>query len=432
MIYTVKKAGKGSIDAWFPRGLVCNGLDVLSAHVSNEGLCALRISWDLGKITKLEVVEDYHESCSNLLLPRLVEPHAHIDKGFTWKQFPNFNGTYSGALEANLREHQVRTFEKVRLRGEKALRLALKNGIRSLRSHVDSFGKIGQMSWEVLNALKLEWQDLIELQCVALVPIEYWSSNEGCELATKVANEGGLLGGVLVPPFEKKKSYSALFNLIRLANKLNCGVDLHIDESGKSPAAGIKELIGVLDNIENKIPITCSHSSSMGLLPPRQLKYLANKLASLNINVVALPLANSWLLGRKERHSPLERPMAPIKQLQQAGVTVAVGGDNIQDPWFPLGNLDPIALMSASMPLIQLPPWERLGLSLYTTSAANLMGLKWDGTIKLGSPADFLVLKARTWTEALSTLPGRQQIINGNWFDNDMNHIQVNNEIFDQ
>lgn len=410
-------SGHGSLEAWFPRGLVRNGSDVLSAHVTAEGLCPLRICWKMGRVTKIEAVKDFHSLPLKLLLPRLVEPHAHIDKAFTWEEFPNLRGTYKGALHANLREHELRTPQLVRFRAEKALEMSLKNGLRSLRTHVDSFGSTGNQSWEVLDDLKLEWKNIIELQCVALVPLEYWSSSEGYSLATIVAKQHGLLGGVLTPPFDQKKSYKDLLYLLKLANKLGCGIDLHIDEATDSPALGLRQLIRILDEIECQVPITCSHLSSMSLLSSEKLKYFAEKLAKHNIGVVALPLTNGWLLGRQERETPLKRALAPIMQLHQAGVTVAIGGDNVRDPWFPFGNLDPISLMSASMPLTQLAPWQRLGLSSYTSSAAALMKLEWDGTIGINSPADFFLLNTSSWSDVLSSQPSRQCIVNGNWLN---------------
>tara|TARA_Y100001968_G_scaffold116859_1_gene106240 strand:- start:9758 stop:11050 length:1293 start_codon:yes stop_codon:yes gene_type:complete len=420
------QSGQGSIEAWFPRGLVCDGQDVLSAPVTSEGLSPLRIHWKKGRVSNIEILESSKTISLKLLLPRLIEPHAHIDKGFTWEKFPNLSGTYEGALKLNYQEHKLRTPEIVRSRAEKALRIGLKNGLRSVRTHIDSFGLRGSQSWDVLNDLKIQWQNFIELQCVALVPLEYWSTGEGYLLATKVASQEGFLGGVLVPPFDKQSSYRNLFNLIETANKIGCGIDLHIDESSQYPAAGITQLMKVLEHINCQVPITCSHSSSMALLPPRKLKYFADQMARHNISVVALPLTNGWLLGRQERKTPVIRPLAPVRQLQQSGVSVAIGGDNVQDPWFPLGNLDPIALMSDSIPLTQLAPWERLGLSAYTSSAAALMGLEWDGTIKTNAPAEFVVLNARTWSEALSSPPSRQHIINGNWFDENLNAFKLN------
>jgi len=250
---------------------------------------------------------------------------------------------------------------------------------------------------------------------VALVPLEYWSTPKGQMMAARVAKEGGFLGGVLVPPFDRNLYGSLLLQLLKLANKFNCGIDLHIDESHTHPGAGLKTLVQLLDQNKINVPITCSHASSMGLLPERDLRRLADRLSHHQVNVVALPLTNAWLLGRQERVTPAQRPVAPISQLQQAGVSVAIGGDNVQDPWFPLGNFDPLALMSMSLPLTQLAPWNRLGLAPFTTSAAAVMGLEWDGTISPDSPADFVLLEASSWSEVLSTSPLRKILIDGSW-----------------
>ena len=236
-------------------------------------------------------------------------------------------------------------------------------------------------------------------------------------MAVRVAKAGGLLGGVIVPPFDKEVTSSLLLEMLKIANNLGCGIDLHIDEHQSQPAAGLKQLVQVLDQLDINVPITCSHSSSMGLLPPRILRRLADRLARHRVTVVALPRTNAWLLGRQVRQTPVERPLAPILQLQQAGVTVAIGGDNVQDPWFPGGDFDPLALMSSAMPLAQLAPWHRLGLAPFTTSVAEIMQLIWDGTIQKGSPADFVVLEASTWSQALSKPPRRKVLIHGEWLE---------------
>ncbi len=406
------------LDVWIPRGLVSSGAEILSAFTSAEGLCALSLSWEGDQITNLQPIQTEPVSSLKMLLPRFAEPHAHIDKAFTWREAPNLNGNYQEALETNLNEQRKRTLQAVYLRAERSLSLAVKNGYRAIRSHVDSFGSCTDQNWEALLDLRSKWNSLIELQLVALVPLEYWSTEQGKDLAVGISAVGGLLGGVLVPPFDRKVSRNLLIQMFKLANQLGCGIDLHIDESQMQPAAGLSLLVQVLDHIELDVPLTCSHSSSMGLLPSRDLRYLAERLARHQVKVVALPLTNAWLLGRKERTTPVQRPIAPISQLQEAGVTVAVGGDNVQDPWFPLGNFDPIALMSLSLPIAQLAPWKRLGLAPFTTSAAAVMNLEWDGIIQIGCPADFVLLDANSWSEALSSPPSREVMINGSWIAN--------------
>ena len=61
-------------------------------------------------------------------------------------------------------------------------------------------------TWQELHRLQKRWKPFIELQFVALVPLEHWSTEEGGLFASQVSEMGGLLGGVLVPPFQKKEA----------------------------------------------------------------------------------------------------------------------------------------------------------------------------------------------------------------------------------
>ncbi len=403
------------IDGLFPRGLIASGRDVFTANTTFEGLCPLRIHFERGFVKGWEVLNNSAEPCLKLILPRLIEPHAHIDKAFTWTSSPNLSGTYQEALKANLEELKDRSIQKVKDRASRALDFSLKNGLRAVRTHVDSFGLAGDYSWEALIEIKNDWKSLIELQLVALVPLEFWDTNHGEKLAIKVAKENGFLGGVIAPPYDKKKLKDLMICLLDLANRLGCGVDLHIDETDLCPGRGLSLLLNTLDQMKVDVPITCSHLSSMGLMRSESIQALADRLAYHQVNVVALPLTNFWLLAKRKTSIPSKRPFAPIKELQAAGVTVAVGGDNVQDPWYPAGNFDPLSLMAASISMAHLVPWTRLGLSTFTTAPARLMGLKWDGSLDIGSPADLVLLEADSWSVAMSSPPQRKVMIKGQW-----------------
>ena len=405
------------VQGWAPRCLIVPEADgaqaAVAAQARGDGLVPVELHWRDGHLTTVRLVHASTGVPDQLLLPRLVEPHAHLDKAFTWAQAPNLEGTYNGALAANLAEHQTRTTARVRDRAERALQQAFRHGIRAIRSHIDSLGPGADCSWEALLDAQSRWQGRITLQLVALLPIEHWSTTAGEALAQRVAASGGLLGGVLVPPCRGRSPRRALRHLLKLADQLGCGIDLHIDEAQTGDGEGLLQLLHVLDRTPVQVPITCSHASSLALLPPRRLKGVIARMAAHHLQVVALPLTNGWLLGRKEGRSPLVRPLAPILQLQQGGVRVAVGGDNVQDPWFPGGNFDPLALMSQSLPLAQLAPWDRLGLMPFTTEAARVLELPWDGTLQRGAPADLLILKASTWSETFSQTPSRQLVVRG-------------------
>ena len=78
------------------------------------------------------------------------------------------------------------------------------------------------------------------LQFVALAPLEFWDTSNGEELAKIFSSHGGILGGVIVPPLNKKNTIKFLSKMLLLASKYKLEIDLHIDESIFEPGAGIK------------------------------------------------------------------------------------------------------------------------------------------------------------------------------------------------
>ena len=204
--------------------------------------------------------------------------------------------------------------------------------------------------------------------------------------------------------------------MLLLADKYKLEIDLHIDESTMEPGAGLKVLLEVIDKLKIRVPITCSHLSSILFLKEHEILDLGKKLADKNIKVVALPLTNFWLLNHKSKITSLKRPVAPIKELQKSLVDVSVGSDNIQDPWYPFGNFDPFYMMSCSMPMLQLNPWERMSLSSIFFAPSRLLNLKWDGLIKKGCPADFVILDAQRWADVFSSNLKRKVFIKGDLY----------------
>jgi cytosine deaminase len=389
----------------------------------DDGLVALELEQRQGRITALRPLAQGADAGAGpaggaealpLALTPLVEPHAHLDKCFTAGAFPNPEGTIAGALAQNRREGERRSGEQVLERGERALERAWRHGLRAIRSHIDSGGPATRPGWEALLELRRRWAGRVELQLVALVPLAHWSTAEGEELARWVADRGGWLGGVLGPPYGRLRSdRDALATLLGLAERLGTGVDLHVDEADDQPGRGVRLVVEVAAERRCGVPITCSHAASLSLMAPRPLERVAEQLAEAGIAVVALPLTNLWLLGRRPERTPLLRVQAPIRSLQRAGVLVAVGGDNVQDPWYPGGDFDPIELLRLSPLTSHLWPALRQGLAPFTTAPARLLGLAWDGLVREGGPADLVLLEAGGWPELLARTPRRLVLRDG-------------------
>ncbi len=406
-------SNSGTAEVLIPRSL-CSIEDFDNLIIDVEDLCAVSISWDNGYVSELKPLNKKVKKPKNILFPRFVETHSHFDKSFTWADFPNFKSNYGGALSVNLEEHKTRTTDKVLKRVEKSLKLAIKNGYRAIRSHIDTYESQPINIWIELFKLKKKFSSELTLQFVALAPMEFWDTSNGEELAKMFSSHGGILGGVMVPPFNKKETSKFLSKMLLLASKYKLEIDLHIDESIIEPGAGLKILLKTIESLKiNTVPITCSHLSSLISLSPNEVLNLGKKIAEKNIKVIALPITNFWLLNRDNKNTSLKRPVAPIKQLQHSHVDVSLGSDNVQDPWYPFGNFDPFYMLSSAIPMLQLNPWERITISTIFLAPSRLLKLKWDGLIKKGCPADFVILEAQSWADVFSCSLKRKVFIKG-------------------
>jgi len=94
----------------------------------------------------------------------------------------------------------------------------------------------------------------------------------------------------------------------------------------------------------NKAPafsVTASHCVSLGMQSTKVQKQVSKLVAEANIAIVTLPQTNLFLQGR-EHQTAMPRALTALTALRAAGVTVLAGGDNLQDPFNPMGRADPL------------------------------------------------------------------------------------------
>ena len=84
----------GRVDVLVPRCLIGNGQDLLGTSIDQEGLSSIQVEWRDGTITSIGGLQETSKVSKEILLPRFAEPHAHIDKAFSWSRSPNFRGSY--------------------------------------------------------------------------------------------------------------------------------------------------------------------------------------------------------------------------------------------------------------------------------------------------------------------------------------------------
>ena len=103
--------------------------------------------------------------------------------------------------------------------------------------------------------------------------------------------------------------------------------------------------------------MTASHCVSLGMQPPARQHEVAEAVAAAGIAVVALPATNLYLQGR-DHPQAMPRGLTAVRALRDAGVVVAAGADNLQDPFNPLGRACPFETAALMVLTAHLTPAE--------------------------------------------------------------------------
>ena len=286
------------------------------------------------------VNEHETDAKGQLLLTTLAEPHAHLDKAFLAERIPNPSGDLLGAIHAVHEHAHTLTFDDIVERASRAVNIYLKNGTTRIRTHADTFDG-STLQVRALRQVANNFRDLCDIEICALVqwPLTGKEGKPSRLLAERARADGAdLIGGC--PHLDTDPS-GANKVFLALAKDLDCNLDLHVDETLN---AGMLSLRDLAKRVINKAPafsVTASHCVSLGMQSTKVQKQVSKLVAEANIAIVTLPQTNLFLQGR-EHQTAMPRALTALTALRAAGVTVLAGGDNLQDPFNPMGRADPL------------------------------------------------------------------------------------------
>ncbi|MFF5147596.1 amidohydrolase family protein [Streptomyces sp. NPDC013157] len=331
-----------------------------------------------------------------LLLPAPAEPHAHLDKALTWDLAGALPGDLPSAVTAWRAYAERVTEEDVFQRAGRAVDELCANGVTAVRTHVDLLTNDGgHTTGDPLRGLRALLRLRRQLRGRVRLQIAVLHIDAPDELLHQALDLGAdLLGGC---PHLSADPTASVERTLRIAAEHHVGVDLHADET-LDPGAGDLRLLARAVRERGFVPgVTASHCVSLGVVEPDEAARTAKEVAAAGIGVVALPLTNLYLQGRG-RPSSTPRGLTAVRALLDAGVRVAAGGDNIRDPFNPVGRADPLETASLLVTAGHLAPDE--ALYAVTAGARTVLGLPAAGPHE-GAVADLLAVRAQTVSEAL-------------------------------
>jgi len=339
-----------------------------------------------------------------IVLPRLVDVHTHIDKGHIWPRAQNPDGTHLGARNAVMADREANwSTEDVRRRMDFALRCAFAHGTGALRTHIDSYPRQTPVTWPVFAEMRETWKGRIALQAVSLCPIDVVNDEAVFRaLVDTVVKHGGLLGGLTFMGEAPNPKTDAMLDKIfaaAIANGLD--LDFHVDESHLPEARSLGQIADAALRHRFKGRIVAGHCCSLALADDAERAAIIAKVAEAGIAVVSLPMCNMYLQDRTASRTPRWRGVAPLHELDAAGVTVMVASDNTRDPFYAYGDLDMLEVFREATRILHFDHSDRPWLKTIAATPGEVMGLP-HGRMAAGAPAGLILTRARTMNELLS------------------------------
>ena len=330
-----------------------------------------------------------------VLTAAAADPHSHLDKSVSLHGQPPAYGDLQNAIdqwlvigaESDEADHHRRARQT-------ALEM-LSHGVTAIRSHCNlARGDDPLMPLRALVRLRGELAGVLDLE-IAILPAPDTPTDD---IVAAMQAGADIVGGC---PHLAEDPDAELDRLLAVAHRFGTGIDIHADEQLTPHMLSVQSLARRVQQRPVPGTVTAGHCVSLGTLDQATLSGVLTDLRAGGVGVVTLPITNLYLQGW-EHPSWTPRGLTALRGLLDAGVTVAAGGDNIRDPFNPVGRADPLETVALLVVAGHLTLDEAMAAATHGSRA--VMGLPPAGTAT-GLVADLLAVKGSDLADIIARAP---------------------------
>ncbi|MDX2377675.1 amidohydrolase family protein [Microbacterium sp. LRZ72] len=361
------------------------GIRIVDGRIADPGIARTAVS---DSATEPETDVD---ATGWMLLPPAADLHAHIDKAYTWSMFGEPEGSLEDAVAcwqqhgASLREEQIAA------NARRQLDAALRAGVTAVRTHVNYHEGADPLRGirAVLDA-RDDYRGLVDVQIVAM----HGQLIDDALIRDAIALGIDLIGAA---PHLSDNPRAEIHRAAAFAESAGIGIDLHTDENLDPDSLDLIDLAHRTADWPAHMTRSAGHCVSLAVQPPARLAAALDAAAEAGVSIITNPLTNLYLQGWQH---PVAMPRAipPLNAILDAGVVLVAGGDNVQDPFNPLGNGDMVDVATALVLAGHLSPrraWQ------VVAAGRRLLGLP-PATGAVGDVAEGILVRATSVAEALA------------------------------
>ena len=378
--------------------------DILIQHAQLRGTSqALDIGIEDGNITALAegLVGESEltiDARGNLVTESFVNPHLHLCKVYTRQMMDEeaLTGYHAAGMGKAMTTIELAARVKEKYAEEwiiKNVRRALAQAAIHGNTHIRAFADVDSKArLEGLKALiraRQEFQGILEIQVCAFAQDGMEREPGARELMRQAMEMGAdVAGGIPWIEFTEADIQNHVKEIFDLAQEFDKDVSMLVDDAGDSGLRSLEAMAVEAIRRGWQGRALAHHARAMELYPQPYFQKIAALLKKANMGIVSDP-----------HTGPLH---AQVKELLEEGVNVCLGQDDISDGYYPFGrnNMLEVAFLAAHLLWMTTNRELETLYDMITENAARAINIK-DHSLKIGSPANLVVLDAPNVLEAL-------------------------------
>jgi cytosine/creatinine deaminase len=331
-----------------------------------------------------------------------VETHIHLDKSCIINRCAPESGRQANSMQRVAAVKHTFSVEDVYARARNTLEKCIGHGATRMRTHLELDGGVEMRSFEAIAALRRDYAWAIDIE-VCVFPQEGLTDNPRSDaLLVEGLRRGAKVIGA-APNYDPDHA-GQIHRIFGLAREFDVDIDMHLDAGNSPDEMDIHLVCELTEKYRLGGRVTVGHMCKLSTMPVADLGALARRIADAGVAVTVLPATELFMMGRDQEYN-VRRGVADVNLLVEHGVNCSLSTNNVLNPFTPFGDgsLLRMANLQANVCQIGQAPRLRECFAMLTERSARLMNLS-DYGIKVGNPADIVVLDAATPEQAVAEI----------------------------
>lgn len=337
-----------------------------------------------------------------LVAPGFVETHIHLDKSCILERCHAATGDLDEAISEVARVKKDFTAEDVFTRASRTLEKAIAQGTTHMRTHLEVDPGIGLRSLEGVLAAREAYRWAMDIE-ICVFPQEGLLNNPGTDELMLEALRGGATC-VGAAPYTDSNPHGQIDRIFEMARMFDVDIDMHLDFGTDTAALDLEYVCILAERYGWGGRTAIGHVTKLAYVEKARRAQIAARMRDAGVALTVLPSTDLFLMGR-DRDCAKTRGVTETHEFLHHGVNCSLSTNNVLNPFTPFGDCSLVRMANLNANICHIGAQADVEecFHMVTRRSAQLLNIA-DYGIKVGHPADFVILDAQSPHAAVAEL----------------------------